>query len=106
MIHRCRSTNLSRAVTICIAQMDLALQQGRDRLLEMNSCRPALAEALIDESMQRELDFKIFNFMERIYDCYGVNSEIRGQRRLGYHTRGQYAHANAGAAGRWYDGDL
>jgi ATP-dependent helicase HepA len=60
------------------AQLDLALQQGRDRLLEMNSCRPALAEALIDESMQRELDFKIFNFMERIYDCYGVNSDIRG----------------------------
>ena len=60
-------------------EMDLALQQGRDRLLEMNSCRPALAEALIDESMQRELDFKIFNYMERIYDCYGVNSEIRGR---------------------------
>ena len=59
--------------------MDLALQQGRDRLLEMNSCRPAVAEALIDESMQRELDFKIFNYMERIYDCYGINSEIRGR---------------------------
>ncbi|HUV20773.1 MAG TPA: RNA polymerase-associated protein RapA [Gammaproteobacteria bacterium] len=59
--------------------LDLALQQGRDRLLEMNSCRPAIAESLIDESMQRELDFKIFNFMERIYDCFGVNSEIRGR---------------------------
>ncbi len=59
--------------------LDLALQQGRDRLLEMNSCRPAIAEELIDESMQRELDFKIFNYMERIYDCYGVNSEIRGR---------------------------
>jgi ATP-dependent helicase HepA len=59
--------------------MDLVLQQGRDRLLEMNSCRPAIAEALIDDAMQRELDFKIFNFMERIYDCYGVNSEIRGR---------------------------
>jgi ATP-dependent helicase HepA len=59
--------------------MDLILQQGRDRLLEMNSCRPAIAEALIDDAMQRELDFKIFNFMERIYDCYGVDSEIRGR---------------------------
>ena len=58
--------------------MDLALQQGRDRLLEFNSCRPEVAEALIDEAMQRELDLKLFNFMERIYDCYGVNSDIKG----------------------------
>jgi len=58
--------------------LDQELQQGRDRLLEINSCRPGAAEALIDEAMQRELDFNLFNFMERIYDCYGVNSEIRG----------------------------
>jgi ATP-dependent helicase HepA len=58
--------------------MDQALQQGRDRLLEMNSCRPEIAETLIGEATQRELDLKLFNFMERIYDCYGVNSDIRG----------------------------
>jgi ATP-dependent helicase HepA len=61
--------------------LDLELQRGRDRLLEMNSCRPALAEALIDEAMQRELDLDLFGFMESIYDCYGVNSDIRGQDR-------------------------
>ena len=61
--------------------LDQALQQGRDRLLEINSCRPQVAEALIAEAMQRELDFDLFKFMERIYDCYGVNSEIRGQDR-------------------------
>jgi ATP-dependent helicase HepA len=61
--------------------LDRELQQGRDRLLEINSCRPGIADALIDEAMQRELEFDLFNFMERIYDCYGVNSEIRGQDR-------------------------
>ncbi len=61
--------------------LDQALQQGRDRLLEINSCRPQVAESLIAEAMQRELDFDLFKFMERIYDCYGVNSEIRGQDR-------------------------
>jgi len=61
--------------------LDQALQRGRDRLLEINSCRPAVAEALIDEAMQRELDLDLFSFMERIYDCYGVNSEIRDQQR-------------------------
>jgi len=61
------------------AELNLALQQGRDRLLEANSCRARVADRLIDEAMQRDLDFDLFNFMERIYDCYGVNSEIRGQ---------------------------
>ena len=61
--------------------LDHELQQGRDRLLEINSCRPQVAESLIEEAMQREMDFDLFNYMERIYDCYGVNSEIRGQDR-------------------------
>ncbi len=60
-------------------QLNEALQQGRDRLLEYNSCRPLVAEDLTDQAVQREYDYDIFNFMERIYDCYGVDSEIRGQ---------------------------
>jgi len=59
--------------------LDQALQLGRDRLLELNSCRPAVAETLIDEAIEREAEFNLFNFMERIYDCYGVDSEIRGR---------------------------
>lgn len=62
-------------------ELDRQLQQGRDRLLEINSCRPAIAEALIDEALQREQELDLFGFMERIYDCYGVNSEIRGRDR-------------------------
>ncbi len=60
-------------------ELNLALQQGRDRLLETNSCRPMVAESLTDQAMQRDYDLDIFKFMERIYDCYGVNSDIRGQ---------------------------
>jgi len=60
-------------------QMNRVLQQGRDRLLEINSCRPRVAEDLVDQVMQRDYDLDIFNYMERIYDCYGVNSEIHGQ---------------------------
>ncbi|MFT5398954.1 MAG: ATP-dependent helicase HepA, partial [Gammaproteobacteria bacterium] len=62
------------------AQFDLALQQGRDRLLEINSCRPALAAELADQAAEREYEVDIFNFMEQIYDCYGVDSEIRGHQ--------------------------
>ena len=60
-------------------QLNEALQQGRDRLLEYNSCRPLIAEDLTDQALQLEYDYDIFKFMERIYDCYGVDSEIRGQ---------------------------
>ena len=62
-------------------EYDRRLQQGRDRLLEINSCRPAVAEALIDEAIERETELDLFGLMERIYDCYGVNSEIRGRDR-------------------------
>ena len=61
------------------SKLNEALQQGRDRLLEYNSCRPLVAEELTDQAVQREYDYDIFSFMERIYDCYGVESEIRGQ---------------------------
>ena len=60
-------------------KLNEALQQGRDRLLEYNSCRPLVAEDLTDQAVQLEYDYDIFKFMERIYDCYGVDSEIRGQ---------------------------
>jgi ATP-dependent helicase HepA len=60
-------------------ELNHALQQGRDRLLEYNSCRPLIAEDLTDEAMQMDYELDIFQFMERIYDCYGVDSEIRGQ---------------------------
>ena len=62
-------------------QFNEALQQGRDRLLEINSCRPGVADALIDEAIERERELDLFSLMERIYDCYGVNSDIRGRDR-------------------------
>jgi ATP-dependent helicase HepA len=60
-------------------QLNQALQQGRDRLLEYNSCRPLIAKDLTDQALDRDTEYDIFKFMERIYDCYGVDSEIRGQ---------------------------
>lgn len=51
---------------------------GRDRLLEANSCRPLIAEGLGDEALARDYEHDIFSYMERLYDCYGVESEIRG----------------------------
>lgn len=53
------------------------VQQGRDRLLEYNSCRPARAEQLRDqaETLHRKLD--LARYIELLYDCYGIGYEIR-----------------------------
>ena len=44
----------------------------------MNSCRPQLADELVDQALQREFDLDCFPFMERMYDCFGINSDIKG----------------------------
>jgi ATP-dependent helicase HepA len=64
--------------SLMVQKFNEVLQQGRDRLLEYNSCRPLVAEALTDDALQQDYEFDIFQFMEKIYDCYGVESEIRG----------------------------
>ncbi|MFK8032339.1 MAG: RNA polymerase-associated protein RapA [Gammaproteobacteria bacterium] len=58
------------------AELDEALQLGRDRLLEINSCRPHVADELADLAIAQDYDLDIFSFMEKIYDCFGVNSEM------------------------------
>jgi ATP-dependent helicase HepA len=60
-------------------ELNEALQKGRDRLLEINSCHPVVADDLVDQAMQRDFNLDIFQYMERIYDCFGVNSDIRAQ---------------------------
>ncbi len=60
-------------------ELNEALQKGRDRLLEINSCHPVVADDLVDQAIQRDFDLDIFHYMEKIYDCFGVNSDIRAQ---------------------------
>ena len=59
-------------------KLNEALQLGRDRLLEANSCRPLIAEQLVGQALAHDCEHDIFHYMERLYDCYGVDSEIRG----------------------------
>lgn len=50
---------------------------GRDRLLEYNSCRPKPAKALIKKAKHYDAGDSITAYMEQIYDCYGINSDIQ-----------------------------
>ncbi|CAH0991982.1 RNA polymerase-associated protein RapA [Sinobacterium norvegicum] len=48
------------------------LQQGRDRLLEINSCNHQKAAAIIDEIFEFDDSFSLQNYMQDVFDQYGV----------------------------------
>ncbi len=64
-----------------------ALQQGRDRLLEFNSCRPAIASKLQSEARRQDRESCLQQYMETVFDCFDIDYEI--------HSEGCYA-VNAG----------
>ncbi|OGT79087.1 MAG: RNA polymerase-binding ATPase, partial [Gammaproteobacteria bacterium RIFCSPLOWO2_02_FULL_52_10] len=51
------------------------LQGGRDRLLEYNSCRPEIAAGLKQAAEQQDAASNIGQFMDNVFDCFGVHVE-------------------------------
>ncbi len=67
-------------------------QQGRDRLLEYNSCRPFVAEQIIQQAELQD-DTSCQRFMHRMFDRYGVDyEEIRKNIELIKPGESQQAH--------------
>lgn len=66
----------TRALT---QQIEAELQNGRDQLLELNSCRPADAAALIQQLNAIENDGSLWPYMEALFDCYGVDVEYHSK---------------------------
>ncbi len=58
------------------------LREGRDRLLERNSCRPEIAAALIDEVRSIEAGDALENYLEALCEAYGVEAEYHSERAL------------------------
>lgn len=52
-----------------------ALQQGRDRLLELNSCREAEATALVAAVRRQDQDTTLWPWLEQVFDAYGIGVE-------------------------------
>ncbi len=55
-------------------QANQAFQKGRDRLLEYNSCRPFVADQLLQDA-ELQNDTSCQRFMHRMFDRYGVDYE-------------------------------
>ncbi|MGR9045036.1 MAG: RNA polymerase-associated protein RapA [Gammaproteobacteria bacterium] len=57
-------------------QIETELHNGRDILLELNSCRHDMAQNLIDQLREIEAKGTLWPYMEAVFDCYGVDSEF------------------------------
>ncbi len=55
-------------------EIERQLHDGRDQLLELNSCRKQQAEMLVQQ-IQGFRANTLWHYMEQIFDCYGVDYE-------------------------------
>lgn len=59
-----------------------ALHRGRDRLLEYNSCRPQVAEALRARAAADDAASTLPAYLEKVFDCYGIDTELHSEQAL------------------------
>ena len=55
--------------------IEIQLHQGRDQLLELNSCRKDIADDFIAQLSAYENENTLWDYMEAVFDCYGVDTE-------------------------------
>ncbi len=61
------------------------LYRGRGRLLEYNSCRPPTASILAEQARAQDRESILPGYMERVFDCFGVDSELQSPDCLVLH---------------------
>jgi ATP-dependent helicase HepA len=73
------------------AEIQQALHQGRDRLLELNSCRKEEADHLVDLVREADEEGILWPYLETVFDAYGVNVEEHSEHcyilSIGEHLR-------------------
>ncbi len=58
------------------AEIETQLHNGRDQLLELNSCRKDQADELIAQLNSYEHEGLLWPYMEDLFDCFGVDTEF------------------------------
>ncbi len=58
------------------AEIEVQLENGRDLLLELNSCRKEIAANLIDEVNAFEKQGALWPYLEELFESYGVETEF------------------------------
>lgn len=57
-------------------ELEILMHNGRDQLLELNSCRREAADALIAQLNNYEQEGTLWTYMEDLFECYGVDTEF------------------------------
>ncbi len=83
------------------------LREGRDKLLERNSCKPEIAKKLIAEIAAAESDDTLEHYLEALCETFGVDQELHSEQTLILRPSehlliGHFPHAS----GRWHNRDL
>lgn len=63
-------------------QLAVELEKGRDRLIELNSCRPETAGSLIAALAEEDHDAALPDFLERAWSAFGVDQEEQLESHL------------------------
>ena len=90
LIHSLRDTdntngNIEKLIEVTSSlyrELTDRLHNGRDRLLEINSCRPEIAEALQSAAEQADKDPELPGYLDRVLDQFGVDSEFHSTHCL------------------------
>lgn len=69
-------SKLIKHSTTLYRELSQSLQRGRDRLLEYNSCRPAVAKDIRQRAEMEDEISQLSDYMDSVYDCFGIDSEI------------------------------
>lgn len=59
------------------------LEQGRDRLLELNSFRPAVAQQIISQIQEQDRQPELEDYLLDVFDHFGVHIEELARRTPG-----------------------
>ena len=62
-----------------------ALQQGRDRLLELNSCNPQKAAEVVDGIVHASRQSELADYMERVFDQFKVDQQYHSAHSVVVH---------------------
>jgi len=69
---------IRRTVALC-GKIEQELHDGRDQLLELNSCRMPVAKKLLAELQAFGQGEALWKYVEQIADCYGVETEFHSR---------------------------
>jgi ATP-dependent helicase HepA len=72
-------------------ELTARLEQGRDRLLELNSFRPQVAAQLVQEIQKQDADPTLDQFMLAVFDHFGIHVEELAPRTYQLGSAGVFA---------------